>query len=240
MNTRPGADLLASATLAKSANLGFWHLIPEMPFRPSSALDMLGHLQGVIHVYPEVANRALNFPMTQQQLHRAEVLRLAIDQRRLRAAQGVRAVLRGIGSGQGNPAFDHTGILAGRQVRGTGLAAGKQKICTRQVALFDPGQQGRAGWFGDLEPHGQAGLVLHDAGPGEDMVAMGDVTHVQADEITAPQFAVDGQVEEREVPRFAGHAQTGPHGPDLPELQGRFLPHQLALVPGGMWRGGGR
>ena len=202
----PGADLLASATLAERAILGFWRLIPKMPFRPSSAHDMLGHLQGIIHVYPEVADRALNFPMAQQQLHRTEVLRLAIDQRRLRAAQGVRAVLRGIGAGQGDPVFDQTRILAGRQVRRTGLAARKQKVCSRQGGLYNPGQQCRAGLFGDLEPDWQTGLVLYDAGPGEDMVAMGDVAHMQADEITAAQFAVDGQVEEREVPGLACHA----------------------------------
>jgi len=62
--------------------------------RPGGDLSLyfglLGHLQGVIHLDAEVTDRAFEFGMPEQKLDRAQVLRPAVDQGRLRPPQRVR------------------------------------------------------------------------------------------------------------------------------------------------------
>ena len=45
------------------------------------------------------------------------------------------------------------------------------------------------------------------------------------------QFAVDPQIEERELADSPLHLKSHPDGPDLPEFEGRLLADQPALVP---------
>ncbi len=61
-------------------------------WRQSLHFRLLGHLQGVVHFDPQIPNRALQFGVTQQELDGPEVLRAPVDQRRLGAAESVRAV----------------------------------------------------------------------------------------------------------------------------------------------------
>ena len=63
------------------------------------------------------------------------------------------------------------------------------------------------------------------------MVAVSDVEHPEAHEIASAEFAVDSQVEERELTGSPCHLQTGPNGPDGWELERRLLPDELSLVP---------
>ena len=61
---------------------------------------------------------------------------------------------------------------------------------------------------------------------------MGDIAHTQADEITAPQFAVDGQVEHGEVADGMGILKMDSNGPDVLRLEGWLLTDELSVVPG--------
>ena len=57
------------------------------PFR--SDLRPLRQLQGVFDIYAEVADSALDFGMTEQDLHRAQVACRLIDDRRFGPSKGV-------------------------------------------------------------------------------------------------------------------------------------------------------
>jgi hypothetical protein len=61
---------------------------------------------------------------------------------------------------------------------------------------------------------------------------MTHVPHPQLDQVAAPELAVDGEVEESEFAPTIGELQSNANGPDLLELERRFLANELALVPG--------
>jgi hypothetical protein len=53
----------------------------------ASDVDLLGDLDGVIDLDAEVSDRALDLRMTEQQLHRSQVARAAVDEHRLGPSQ---------------------------------------------------------------------------------------------------------------------------------------------------------
>lgn len=61
---------------------------------------------------------------------------------------------------------------------------------------------------------------------------MGDIAHTQADEIAAPQFAVDGQVEHGKVADGMGILKVDSNGLDVLRLEGWLLADELSFVPG--------
>jgi hypothetical protein len=60
-------------------------------------------------------------------------------------------------------------------------------------------------------------------------VKIGDL---QSDEVATSQFAIDRQIEHRQVPEVASQFEPGANGPDLLWKQWTFLTNQSALVPG--------
>lgn len=83
----------------------------------------------------------------------------------------------------------------------------------------------------ELKPNGTVRLALYDAGPGEDLVAVTAILHVQANPVAPAQLAIDGKVEEGEVAQLLIELQANAHCPDLLKLQRWFLPNEPALVP---------
>ena len=53
--------------------------------------------------------------------------------------------------------------------------------------------------LGDLELHWSLGLLLHDNRAAGDMTALDHIMDAQRDQITPAQFAVDGEIEQREI-----------------------------------------
>jgi hypothetical protein len=64
----------------------------------------------------------------------------------------------------------------------------------------NPGVHRFARRFRDFELHRPLGLLLHDDCASNDPLAMGDIPHAKLHEIAAAQLAVDGQVEQRQLP----------------------------------------
>jgi len=121
--------------------------------------------------------------------------------------------------------------------------AREQKALRAQVCRTDPVPECIPGLLGNLELYRALGLLLHHHRPRGDLVSMGDVSYSQLDQIAPPQLAVDRQVEQRKVAQGLRELQSYADGPDLLQLQRRFLANKLPLVPGvaldGV-RGGGR
>ena len=72
-----------------------------------------------------------------------------------------------------------------------------------------------------------------------DPVSNNEIGNLQADEITATQFAVDCKIEQSQIPEIAREFETGADGPDLLWQQRAFLANQPSLVPGYALRFGG-
>jgi len=58
-----------------------------------------------------------------------------------------------------------------------------------------------------------------------------NIMDAERDKIAAAQFAVDGEIEQREISGAMIQLQSNSDGPDLFQLQRRLLPEELALIP---------
>jgi len=65
-----------------------------MPVVDGLELDLLGHIQSVIYLDPEISDGALQLRMAGEELHCAQVAGLAINLGSLRSPYRVRAVRR--------------------------------------------------------------------------------------------------------------------------------------------------
>ncbi len=54
---------------------------------PISDIHLFCNRQGIVHINPEVSNRAFDLTVPKKQLHGAQVARAAVDQRRLGSAK---------------------------------------------------------------------------------------------------------------------------------------------------------
>lgn len=116
-------------------------------------------------------------------------------------------------------------------MRRLGDPAGKEILLGLEPRLDDPGRHSGAGGFGQLELDRALCLPLHDHGPGQDLVPVGDVPDPQIHQVAAPQLAVDGEIEHSQIPNLMGILQMDSDGSDVLRLQGRFLADQFSLVP---------
>ncbi len=66
-------------------------------------------------------------------------------------------------------------------MRRAALPTGEEKVCGAQRRLFDPIPHGLPRLLRQLEAHGLLSLVLNNARPGDNMIAMGDVADPQTD-----------------------------------------------------------
>jgi hypothetical protein len=63
------------------------------------------------------------------------------------------------------------------------------------------------------------------------LVAVADVSNLEADEVATAKLAVDSQVEEGELAHPTFHLQANTKRPDVLELERCLLTDDLALVP---------
>ena len=79
---------------------------------PGSDVDLLCDGEGVIDLDTQVTDGALDPRVAEQELHRAQIAGTAVDQRRLRPAQRVRAEERRVEPRKLDPVADEPGVLA--------------------------------------------------------------------------------------------------------------------------------
>ena len=66
-------------------------------------------------------------------------------------------------------------------------------------------------------------LLLDNCSAGRDTAPVGDVTDAEAHKIATPQFTIDGQIEQGEVPSPFNELETDPNGPNLLPFERRLL-----------------
>jgi hypothetical protein len=113
------------------------------------------------------------------------------------------------------------------------VATQEELACGREFRRGDPGRDRLAGLLGQCEPDWLAGLSLLDRGSRQGAIFVSDVTHPESDQIATAQLAVDGDVEQREVPRSLCNLKADSDCADLSELEGWLLSRDLPLFQGG-------
>ena len=108
----------------------------------------------------------------------------------------------------------------------------EQIILGLQCGCSHSGEDRLSGRLRDFELHWTLGFLLHNDCACGDSIAVGHITDAQLHEIAAAKFAVDRQIEQRQLALAIGHLQTNANRPDIAKLKRCLLPDQLALVSG--------
>ena len=85
--------------------------------------------------------------------------------------------------------------------------------------------------FRHIELNGPTSLALDDGDTLSDTFANYEIRDFQANKVTTAQLAIDGQVEQRQIPEVSNELKPGTNGPNLLWEQRTFLPDQSTLVP---------
>jgi hypothetical protein len=107
----------------------------------------------------------------------------------------------------------------------------KQAIARPTRGFLDPGGDGISRLFRQFELNGSFCLFLDDDCSRPDPPSKGYAVDAQCDEIAASQFAVDGQIEHREVAHLVHDLKADPDRPDFLQFKRRLLTDEPPLVP---------
>jgi hypothetical protein len=141
-------------------------------------------------------------------------------------------VLEWIQADAADPLGDKTSILARRQMSIGSATAWEQALA--KLSAPDPKVvvQRLLRHLGQLEANWPTGLALPDIGA-VDRVAVGrHIIDLESNEIAAAQLAVDGEIEERQVPHAPLQLQSGTDGPDMANPQWWLRAPELAFGAG--------
>ena len=112
-------------------------------------------------------------------------------------------------------------------------AAREEVLPVRWNAIGDPIAECCSGFFGDFELDRSAGFALDYRGAVPDSAPDAHVADLEPNEVTAPQLAVEGQIEQSEVASTVFELKPDADCPDLLWFQRALLADEAALVPGG-------
>ncbi len=124
---------------------------------------------------------------------------------------------------------DETSILACRQVLIGAATAWEQALAEPSAADAKVVVERLPGHFRQLEANRPTGLPLPDVGAVNRVAVGGHVIDAESDEIAAAQSAIDGEIEERQVPFTPLQLQSGTDGPDTADPQRWLRTPELAL-----------
>jgi hypothetical protein len=148
--------------------------------------------------------------MAEQQLDSTQVSGSTIDQRGLGAAQRVRAEQAGIEPNASDPPGNETCVLPCRDTAARPGPRAEQEFPRLLAGCPDVIVDRLPGLLRHLEPNRVAGLSLADSHPVHGISVRGNVLDLESDDIATAQFAVDGQVEQRQVTRATLDLELGP------------------------------
>lgn len=122
-----------------------------------------------------------------------------IDQGRLRAPHGVRAVVRWRDLGARDPAFHDPGVLACGQVSQRSLPSWEQVVLSGQAPSVDPMHDGAWSLFGELKLDRSTCLALNDLSSCPKATLSGQIANPKGNEVASAKLAVDRQVEQSQT-----------------------------------------
>ena len=128
---------------------------------------------------------------------------------------------------------DDPRVLSCRDVRLVMKAAREEVLPVHWNAIGDPIAECCSGLFGDFELDRSAGFPLDHRGAVPDSASDAHVADLEPHEVTAPQLAVEGQIEQSEVASTLFKVKPDADCPDLLWLQRALLADEAALVSRG-------
>lgn len=200
--------------------------------------DPLAHGQRIVLLDTEVSRGVLDAGVAEEQLCRAEVTGLLVEQRHLRASKRMRAVGERAQARQLDPVFHEAFVLSRRQMTaGSRTQRRKQWIEAELLTVRDPVAEAGLGVRADLEGHVRASLLLHGLAAREHAefaigALLGDIGDGQTDHVGGSELAVECEAEHGEVALAIFHSQAKLDRLDVFDLQGWFRTDGLSLVPG--------
>lgn len=138
----------------------------------------------------KIANRALNLPVTQQDLHSAQIAGRFVDDRGLGPAERIRAVVVAAQADPGNPLIYKPGVLARAQVSSMIETAREYEVVQSTSTSFKPCEHAGACRLKQLELHRPTGLLLNDDHAGAHLAAADQTADTNLDEVAAAQLAI--------------------------------------------------
>ena len=127
----------------------------------------------------------------------------------------MRGVLERVQADAADPLADETSILACRQLQIGSATACEQALAKLSTADPKVIVHRLPRHFGQLESNRAAGLPLPYVGAVNRVTIGRHVVDAESDEIAAAQFAIDGEIEQRQVAHAPLQLQSGPDGPHM-------------------------
>ena len=144
----------------------------------------------------------------------------------------MRAELGRVETDARHPLLDEPRVLPrGQTALGIVFATGEQKLAWLASGQPQVFVDGHAGLVRQFEPHGTAGLLLPDCRAVHRVTAWGHVVDADGDNVTAAQFAVDRQVEQREIALLALDLELRSDRPDVARFQRWLGADELPFIP---------
>jgi len=133
--------------------------------------------------------------MAEQKLDRSQIASFSVNERRLGAAERMRAELKRIETGHGNPIREQARILARRKVANW-IAAPPEQIAvsfsrSHPQITIDSG----SGVVRNFELYGSSGFLLSDRGTVQRVTVWRHILDSQSNDIATSELAVDCKVE---------------------------------------------
>jgi hypothetical protein len=169
----------------------------------------------------------------EQELNRPQIAGLLVNLRGLGPPHRVGPVSRAVETGALDPTVNDPSVLSCRDVRLIMKAAREEVLPVPWNAIGDPIADCCSGLFGDFELDRSAGFPLDHCGAVPDSAPDAHVVDLEPHEVTAPQLAVEGQIEQSEVASTLFELKPDADCPDLLWFQRALLADEAALVPGG-------
>jgi hypothetical protein len=137
----------------------------------------------------------------------------------------------------GNPLANQPGALPRRDRSVTITTAAEEELARLLACGSDVTVDRLSCLLRHLELDGLAGLLLADGRTIDSVTMRSKVLHFQADNVTASELAIDGEIEHGQVARSPRDLQLGANRPDVLRPERRLGADQFALVPGFATRG---
>jgi hypothetical protein len=180
----------------------------------TSDFDFFSNLNGIVNLDAKIANGALDLRVAQQELDRTQVAGSSMDQRGFGPAQGVRAKLQRVKADASDPLTDETGVLARGEATIIAPAA-EQELARLPASRSEVFIDRLPRLIGNFESDRSASLLLADCSSVQGVAVRSHVIDAHRDDITAPKFAIDREVEQREVTGSPRDLKLRPDRPDV-------------------------
>jgi hypothetical protein len=193
-----------------------WHDLPYQGGQSGHALpghsdlDLLGYGKRIVDLDTQIADGAFDLGMAEEQLEGTQISGAAIDKSCLGSPQRMRPKKAWVQSNVGNPHRHKPGILPGCHAPIRVMPVSELKLAWLLVSALNITIHRLACLLAEFEPYRHPRFLLADGRTINSNPMRCDGLDLEADDITAPEFAVDGKIEHGQIAFSAFDLWFGP------------------------------